>query len=124
MNPLDRLREWKREYEQTGNRGDAKHLDWALTDEPEAEIEVINSNVRTYSVIGVLAGFIGVYLFATGAIGLPKLALSGVFQPVAYWEYIKAERWREELEWVREHKHQCPDCGREHVPNRNEGDSQ
>jgi len=117
---IEKLNQFIREYRNEGKKGDAKHLDWAITNEPEAEIAVKEPSLFE-GIVMIVLGLVAVYALVMGH-PEAKYGVSAFlgFVFVVIVEMRQAKRMRDQLEYVREYKHSCPECGTVHVPEREE----
>lgn len=98
----DKLNQLLEGYREQGKKGDAKHLDWAITNEPETEIAVKEPSLDD-GVIALALSLIGAYMLFTGMPGGVLFAgLFAVFIVAMVHQMQTAKQMREELEEVRQ----------------------
>jgi len=89
-------------YRNEGSKGDAKHLDWAITNNPEVEIAAKEPSLVD-EVFALVLGSVGAYMLLTGMPGgVLLVGLFVVFVVAMTLQMRTANRMRDELEEVRE----------------------
>lgn len=98
----DKLNQLFEGYREQGKKGDAKHLDWAITNNPEVEIAVKEPSLDD-GIIALALSLVGAYMLFTGMPGGVLFAgLFVVFIVAMVHQARTAERMRDELAEVRE----------------------